>query len=105
MRARVAGFTLAGSSKYFDRVGRDTPDALAKSSIVRWVFSAIDMSSPFARARQPSRSGQHQSCGRCREAALLDRICSVKFLRFQYNATELRASNYLLTLQKLRLRF
>ncbi len=81
MRARVAGFTLAGSSKYFDSVGRDTPHAWAKSSIVRCVFSAIDLSDPLATS-PPERSGRHQSCGRCPEAAMLDRTYSVKFSRF-----------------------
>ena len=35
IRCRVLSLTLVGSLKYLDNVGRDTPQAVAKSSIDR----------------------------------------------------------------------
>src|SRR6056297_2859976 len=47
MRARVLGRTLAGSLKYFDTVGRESPLSAANSSMFRILYSL--MNSPLSR--------------------------------------------------------
>jgi hypothetical protein len=98
MRARVAGFTLAGSSKYFDSVGRDTPHAWAKSSIVRCVFSAIDPFDPFAAIADRNDPAITSHAAVARKRQCLTELIQSNFHGFQYSAKTLRASNYLLTL-------